>query len=602
MKTFKIKINTIEETVNEMIEKSEDLYGFISLKLPVLEKQADIAIEKSKGLLRKFDNENNQQGESFLSLVNNLDQEMNKIYHELNSRKEISTMLEKITDASSNEDEININSLLDIIDDLSSVFASLEQLSINAIIFSSRLERGEAFRVISQEINKLSKDVEAEYDKFKISITNLKQWNIDFIDHLERISKIEGEIFKQYNSTLKKAIESIIASLEGITMLIKDFIHQIEISLEPISNIMIELQGQDLIRQNMENLNEIIQSVGESIIRVQDQDMDIEQRLNTLQFIIDISELSKNLMGNINHQLEDSVEAILNEVYQMDNLLEVITEDGKNLWDYMVNGIESSSTETSSIDQTNALIIHEVADFKGKLERIIQNYNEIDDSDEILSKHLDHLRRDFGNIDQISNQFNRVRMLAKIEYARLNLSNNAHIKNIEKVIDLFIQFTNKNENILNEIEKTILEDLNHFSDLRENIIRDLSHASSKMTSSENELRTVKKAVKDTISELDDITTSLYDNVNFIIHEFQEFSDISSNVESIYEVLDQVIFEAEEIKKASLKEADIDEWNTTNDYFESIEEKFTSYIERKTAQDVFDSDVDIGSEGGELTLF
>ena len=59
----------------------------------------------------------------------------------------------------------------------------------------------------------------------------------------------------------------------------------------------------------------------------------------------------------------------------------------------------------------------------------------------------------------------------------------------------------------------------------------------------------------------------------------------------------------EIKEDTLEEYSLTEWKSTNDYYEAIEEKFTSYIERKTASETFASDaVDTGSEGGELTLF
>ena len=58
-----------------------------------------------------------------------------------------------------------------------------------------------------------------------------------------------------------------------------------------------------------------------------------------------------------------------------------------------------------------------------------------------------------------------------------------------------------------------------------------------------------------------------------------------------------------IKEDLLDKYSLDTWQSTNDYYEAIEEKFTSYIERKTANETFASDhVDAGSEGGELTLF
>ncbi|MGM0380347.1 MAG: hypothetical protein ACQEQE_11425, partial [Bacillota bacterium] len=57
------------------------------------------------------------------------------------------------------------------------------------------------------------------------------------------------------------------------------------------------------------------------------------------------------------------------------------------------------------------------------------------------------------------------------------------------------------------------------------------------------------------------------------------------------------------KENLLEKHNIDKWESTNDYYESIEEKFTSYIERKTASDTLNTkDLDTGTSGGELTLF
>jgi len=601
MKTFDMDLEKIESVIEEMIDDSEMVYGFISDKLPELEHQAENAIDESKALLRKFENDDPEDGDTFINLINELDDEMANIYKELISQKDISKLLKQISDDV--DGEVNLSTLLKVIDDLTNVFGSLEQLSINAIIFSSRLEHGEAFRVISQEINQLSKKVKEDYDIFEDNIKVLKKWNQDFTQKLEDLSAIEKEVFNQYNKTLIKSIKAMIESLEGISMLIRDFIDQVEKSLEPIENIIIELQGQDLIRQNMENLTEIIFTVGESIEKFDTEDLEMAEALNTLQFIIDVGNLSKNLVNNIDDQFSLSINSILEHALRMDEILEVINDDGKTLWDFMVNGIQQGTIVSSSIDKRNDIVIREVSGFEDKMNKIINGYSELDESDEILKKYLLEIESNFNSISVMANRFERIKVLAKIEFARLDRNDNAHIKNIEKIIDVFIDFTKENENVFSEIEKTLVKDIHEFSLLREEITEDLKLASLTIKESKEELLTVKNAVKDTIAQLIDITTSLYEDIHYIIAEFESFGNMSGNINAIQRILDLMVEKALTIKETLLEKYELDEWQSTNDYYEAIEEKFTSYIERKTASETFETQgVDTGSEGGELTLF
>jgi len=601
MKTFNIDLITIESVIQELIDDSEMVYGFISDKLPELENQAEKAIYESRQLLKKFQNSEIDEENSFINLINNLDREMEDIYNDLINQKDIEALLNQIT--SDHEEKTNFNTLLRLIDDLTKVFSSLEQLSINAIIFSSRLEHGEAFRVISQEINQLSKKVKDDYDIFEENIIVLRNWNKDFTGQLEILTEIENEIFEQYNESLIKAIKDIIESLEGISMLIKDFIGQVEKSLEPIQNIIIELQGQDLIRQNMENLTEIIFTLGESIEKINNEDLEMTEALNTIQFIIDVGKLSKNLVYNIDEQFAVSINNILDEALHMDEILEVINNEGNTLWDYMVNGIQIGTNISSSIDKRNANVINEVTQFEKKMNQIIDGYYELDACDDILEEYLCEIKNNFGSISLMANRFNRIKVLAKIEYARLDRNDNAHIKNIEKIIDVFIDFTKENQEVFNEIEETLVKDIHEFGIFREKITEDLSMASKTIKNSKEELQTIKNAVKDIIAQLIAITKSLYEDIHYIINEFKTFGDMSSNINGIQNILDQLIMEAITIKEDLLNKYNLEAWQSTNDYYEAIEVKFTSYIERKTANETFASDhMDTGSEGGELTLF
>jgi methyl-accepting chemotaxis protein len=285
----------------------------------------------------------------------------------------------------------------------------------------------------------------------------------------------------------------------------------------------------------------------------------------------------------------------------MDEILEVINDDGKTLWDFMVNGIQTGEIISSSIDRRNDIVLKEVTKYENKMNKIINGYSDLDACDDILKEYLKEIKNNFDSISLMANRFKRIKVLAKIEFARLDRNDNAHIKNIEKIIDVFIDFTKENENVFTHIEKTLVKDIHEFSILREEITEDLYLASDTIRNSKEELQTVKNAVKNTIAQLVDITSDLYKDIHYIINEFQTFGDMSDNINEIQGILDEVVMNAMEIKKMLLETYELEKWQSTNDYYEAIEEKFTSYIERKTANETFKTDdVDTGSEGGELT--
>lgn len=603
MEKFSIKVDKIQSVVYELIDESEDIYGFISEKLPLLEDRANNAIDKSKKLLENFnESENLKYGSNtFIDLIKELDREMKIVYKELLEQKEVSKLLDSLT--TEKDDSLNFSTLLGIIDDLDNVIQQLEELSINAIIFSSKLEEGDAFRVLSHEINELAMNVDSKYDVFQKSIINLKKWNLDFINELEDINETEEEIIDKYNKELSKLMENIIGSLKSIAMLLEGFMNEIQNSLSPIHEIINLLQSQDLIRQNMENLNEIINTLSESIIKYNEDDLTKEEKMNTISFILDISQLSKNLMTNIEKQFQNSIEEILEKSIEMDNLLSVIKNEGNTLWDYMVNGINEGDKKQASIDRLHTDIISKIDFLLKKIKQIIKEYKNIDNYDKTLKENLNSVSENFRVINKNAARFKKINVLAKIEFARLDMADQSHIKNIDKIITQFIDFTNKNETALINIEENLVEEIEEFREIRKKTNKDLDKATDVICNTRDELKYIKDEIKNSISDLTYITKDLSEDVHHIITEFENFSDMTDTVSSVEEILNKTYNEAEQIKSTLLEKYEIDNWEITNDYYSEVEKQFTSYIERKTAQETFDqSDIDAGSEGGELTLF
>ncbi|MGM0379461.1 MAG: hypothetical protein ACQEQE_06915, partial [Bacillota bacterium] len=230
-------------------------------------------------------------------------------------------------------------------------------------------------------------------------------------------------------------------------------------------------------------------------------------------------------------------------------------------------------------------------------------YKNIDRYDVTLKENLSSVSENFKVINKNAKRFKKINVLAKIEFARLDMADQAHIKNIDKIITQFIQFTKKNERALDNIEKNLVKEIEEFREIRKETNKDLDEATDVIFDTKEELSYIKEAIKDSISNLTYITKDLSEDVHKIIDQFEKFSDMTHIVTNVEDILDKTHNEAELIKSSLMEKYDIDNWQITNDYYSEVEKEFTSYIERKTAQETFEKpDIDTGSEGGELTLF
>jgi methyl-accepting chemotaxis protein len=603
------------EIIEKMIDKTEDFYGLIADKLPKIENNIDETIEETKLLINYFIETKDMdlkldQGFKMSEVLEGLEEKIKKAYTSLSAQEDISDMLEGFMMAEDNE-EAQFSKVLDLIKELEEVLSDLEDLSINAIIVSAKAgEQGAGFRVISNEINKLSADIKNKYKFIEESILILQGWYKDFTTNLGDLVEIEENIATKYGVEIEKAFNDILDSLQIIANMLKDFIDNIQWAIEPVYEIMVLTQNQDIIRQNLENLIKILKEAQVEINNLSLEDMNQEGALDILVFMNDVFNLAQKLMHSILSQLEDSLFAIQNKFKEMDLNLKEIKEDGEELTTFFAGKKEINKINQETISENNVsleLIYKNLAtyisEFMERLGEVKNNYSNLRDNKDVFYENMERIQDQFEEISKIANQFNKIKLLAKIEFTRMPNTKQSFVDDIEMAIEDFIESSDNNQNLYDDLKDNLETNYNEFIKMSIQTIEVVSRSASMIEEPKDKLLLTKKMIKEAIQALQHSIENLVTEVSVVKKEMKECHNLKEKGQEVISSLEYFQNEVLELKEIYLDQLGVDNWTEKNDRLNELIDKFTSYLERKTAQEeVADLDIDVGSEGGELTLF
>ena len=594
--------------LEEMIEKTEMFYGLISEQLPAIESEIDDTIEETELLINYFtdsetDDPDLEDGFQILEVLETLEMKINKVYDSLSARENISRVLDSFVSDSNNE-KTDFHQILSLIDELRKILKKLNNLAINAIIFSVKSDKeGASFRVISDEINKLSKQIKKEYDGIKMQIENLQQWNKNFASELEQLIERETRISNEYKLELTTIFSDVLDSLQTTSNILKDFMDHVKKAVEPVYDIIILVQNQDIIRQNSENLIEIISTLQQEIDKFNFSEDDNKEILNRLVFIINAAKLSQRLMDNILNQLNDSLFDIQNKFTKMKNDLLEIDEEGEQLVNFFAGDNNQQLADNTSIDLIYQRLIDFVPKLIEQLEKLDLRYQEITTNNNQFYENLEGLETGFAEIDKIADRFKKIELLAKIEFTRISGSNNSFIQNIEDAIETFIESSANNQDLYFSLKDKLITDYEKFLKFAKANQRELNDSADIISDSEDKLLLTKKMIKEAIQGLHSSVKNLISNILEVEEELDAVQSLENKGSKVIEALSNLEEESSQLKEKYLEKLGAEEWEESNQRLQKLEERFTSYLERKTAQEELqDVDIDAGSEGGELTLF
>ncbi|MFW6266009.1 MAG: hypothetical protein ACOC21_00425 [Halanaerobiales bacterium] len=609
-KEFKENIKTIQK----MIDTTEEYYYQISKKLPEIEEEIDNTIEETQILISYFinpeGNEDSNEGEQkyiLKEIIFDLEQKINKAYNSLMSKEEIYDRLSVFLQEGK-EGRVEFDQIIELIQGLRGVLKDLKNLSINANIHALQVgEKGAGFKVVSKEINKLSLEAEDKYEDLEDKVLQLREWYQQFKVNIEESIEFEESIKKSFKGKIEKIMGEIISSLNSVSGLLQDFTEQINWAVEPIGEILVLVQNQDIIRQNLENMIKILQSSQTEIESFKgESERDFSQILNYLIFISDVSQLGSELMSGVVEQLNNSLYSIKEKFQEMEDRLQTILRDNDFVIDFLVGDNRKLAKdivdeETAGLEFIYEDILEFIPEFKKDLEKIGTKYNKLTANRTQFNSSLEEVKKEFKTIKKLADRMERVGLYAKMELTRIN--DDKFIGDFEEIIGEFSQTSKQEKEIFNKLSSRLEDNYDKFMEIARQNQDKLDLSSKSIASSKEQLQITKQLIKEAIQALSSTLNSLSQQIIELNEDYFECLSLEEEANGIITVFKEINKWAISEKDKYLEAVDKDQWDKISNHLESLIEEFTSYVERKTAQEEFkDLDVDVGDKEGELTLF
>ncbi|QTL99531.1 hypothetical protein GM661_17030 [Iocasia frigidifontis] len=587
------------QLVIKMIDYTDRYYSLIARLLPEIEDNINDAIDETRELIKCFNNNervNNQQ--MIFQVLNDLRNKIDSIDNLLNDKDELFAVLNNIITDQGGDKETEFKKIINLTSDLKKILNSLKILAINSSIYTYNKQGQDAngFKVIAKEIQIISLKMLRNYHNIEKQISRLIKWRDFFQEGILEIISIEGDIKGSY-SKLKEYFNKFFVFLNEIRVLFEELIESINRAILPVNELMIEVQKQDIIRQNLENINKILVKTSKEITIHPDVLVDngiISERLN---FIGEVIRLVDSLLSAVQRQLKDSQEAI--ELLLMKTNKDLINID-KNLLE--IRNKLCNDHKVVSQDNFNYIynkIFMLLAEIQAAVNKSKDKYQQLASSEEIFKTGIEGVNQEFYNIRKFTNRLSNIRLLAKIELSSMKEEHSF----VEKINDVIRELISKSKDDIAtyiSIQNQLKFDFSNFTQLVSYTSEEVEVFNSRLLIAEENLKMIKETIDEKIFNLSKQLKHLKEINEDLIKEVNTFDNINRLSKVFLENLKALEVDINKVRESyNLK----DDKSLDDNRLLLLFQEFTSYLERKTAADEYqDMVIDVGDHGGELTLF
>ncbi|OEH84890.1 hypothetical protein BHU72_06765 [Desulfuribacillus stibiiarsenatis] len=595
--------------IDQVVEGTQDIYGSIYDKLPMLEEEIQLTSKEVDILLDFFLHsdavDTNQANEDAL----HLSQVLHKVFAEVSivsehmaDETEFKRIMERFL-AKEDNSQISVRDLMKIIPIIKNKISDIELISMNAIIYSSRLgEEGRAFEVISDHIMGISNKVAEYYDDMEIYATDLEQWNDDFTKSLDQIIHYHRTLTSEQLQNFQSMHEKVFESLKTIRDLLHNIIMNLQNSVEPVQHLMGQIQIQDIIQQSLENLNKIIRDVCNKI----DEDagkanLSKEDELNMLTFNYQGLALAVRLIIDIEGRLVESLTDIEKTVIESKTKIDELLEEGSLMVDLL-------SGERQGNKNVIQLIFEDVDkflfDFQVELTNICKETDELASVEISFMKHMRGIEKMVMKIEKAMNQLSKLNLFSRIELARINARDSS-------------SFVNEINNISEAVIKEVKDNEEFVARLRVQLEQDLQTFQEVLGSNRTSIQEMLVLVDTSLSQMDIIRTLVMQAIQPIGYSGKNMATEIGNIErkinqryALHEIIEEIKVNLMELEgeietkyQAALDKHQISHWENQSPELMELLNRLTTHYERTVAKLTWeDTSLDIGEDGGELTLF
>ncbi len=603
--TINQEINGISKVINQLIAVTEELYGSIYDQLPNIESEIELTAKEVEILLDFFIHHEEQEEEETVQqlsrILKEVEQEVRTTTAHMVDESEICKIIESFLHTNKNDGDINIDDVMEVIYKVKERITDIELISMNAIIFSGKLgEEGKAFGVISDHIMSFSNKVEAQYLAMEQYANGLGDWNNQFTESLNMIIRYHRKLTTEQLDEFVAIFGSVFSSLETIRKVLGELNSTVQGAVGPVQELMIKIQIQDLLQQGLENIQKCLQTIIDNEQRYCEyDDCTSEDKLNMLAANKALVMLVIDLLMNIKDKMFESLASIEEPLLEMEHTLTNLVEDEKTLSEYFVG----KEYETNIISVIFSKVNEFFEQFGEELTVLEGRMNEFSHINDAFYEQINQIEKRIRKIKNSIGYLERLNLLSRIELSRMQLDGSAFVSQIQDTTNKVIEEVNKNEEYVSKLKVRLQDDLNRFQSVLKINTEKTVEMKEVIESAKEKLEVIEQLITEAIRPIGSASVKLFQEIVKINGKLT----LRMTIYSLFEMLEEKLFDVhdkmDESFQAALKEAGVTEWEIHSQDLQEIVRHFTTHSERVVAQlHISDPQLDVGSDGGELTLF
>ncbi|WP_286984487.1 hypothetical protein, partial [Candidatus Aquicultor secundus] len=482
--------------------------------------------------------------------------------------------------------------------------AEMEMLSLNAAIVAIKAgDAGRALNPITAELKKMANSAISLIDEIVKNSDSLAQTYSLFQEISEsqaKSCKADAEetsvnLSWKYKN-LKDSIRGLVEQLSRVTNAVKD-------SGQPISEIMNNLQIQDILRQCTDHvrlsLEEASAEVGAVLNEASLAGVTAEQVLDAIEFQENVPLLCIQLVDDIDTRLEESVQELKEGFAAVNSLIQGVTT------------CESDAEVAASPDEASMHGIDEA--FKGVEDVIMQtavmmqntanSWEELWSTAVSLEQMLGVLEQQFKQLKKFTN-FHQINIPIKIEVARsVGLSKDGELSQRVEGLAEYISTEMK------ESHKGIIADHQFLTamvasmrDHKKDIETNLESIAMDVDDLLSNFHRAKEQVKKTFASVCTEMSRLSELVSASLSGLDQINKLVEENKNLRHNLKELAGMAEKAKASIRQAADITDWQLRDDRLKGIVDKFTVLAHKRIAEGLYDIAIEDGNQEGDLILF
>ncbi|WNF35858.1 hypothetical protein RJD24_15575 [Bacillaceae bacterium IKA-2] len=606
------RITDINNQLYKFIDQTEEIYGAIYARLPEIETEIELNAEEMEILLNYFvyndatDNETSEKAENDAHRLSQLLREMRDNFSasilNMFDEKKLRTTIQRFLSNDDNDKAVGLEQLMMIIKEIKEHITDIEVVSINAMIHSTRLgNRGKAFGVISANIKEFSNQIEGQYNTIYEHSLNLSSWKENFTKKLNHMLSYSEHLSHVKVGEFHQLFQEVFESLKIVSQLLKEANHNLELAVEPVQELMMAIQSQDLIKQSLESVTKCLNSIFDGVDRYcADHESEFQVELEFLTFVEKAVDLSINLLLSIQDQVETSVKKVESPILSIKASLDSTYEESSLLAEFLSGEDREDNNTIEEIFIKVKTFIKEFKEESNTLKADLASFNEIGT---YFNKEIGDIEQQFTFIKKKVGYLQRLNILSRIELARLDGEVGTFGNEIERISERVIIDVNNNEQFVINLKETLSKDLDLFFTMLETNEQMAEAMLNTAVSSLENLDIIEQLVLKAVQPAGETGKKLIEEIQYLTEKMNECKELPMVLQLIINELCELAEETQREKETALQKAGLTEWETTDTSLNDIIEQLTTYYDRVAVSAVLEDDnYDIGDEGGELTLF